>query len=106
MSRLSFLLCVATVVLGCQAARDPVITVNPDVLAGLTNRLTEVDNRVGDVAGQIDKLDQSVKSNDDWTMRILALTPVLLLGYPVGKLVWMAGAAIKRRNGGARRVRS
>lgn len=38
------------------------------------------------------KVDQSVKENDDWTLRILAVAVAgsALLGYVPGKLAWIA----------------
>jgi hypothetical protein len=86
------LLCPACFVFSC--ASPATVKINPDLnaeaqVASINPKIERVEQKVDALQSAVD---QSVKNNDDWTLRILAvaLGGSALLGYLPGKTVWTA----------------
>lgn len=77
---------------GC--VHDPQIAPVVETVAALTADVQRVEAGVGDIAARIARVDQSVNNYDEWTLRIQAIAPWLLLALPLpyvlGKIVWVA----------------
>jgi hypothetical protein len=70
-----------------------------EAIAAVASKVQEVNSTVGSVQAGVATIGSNVQTNDAWTLRLMAGGgALLLLTYPVGKLIWLVTGKLRRRN--------
>lgn len=67
-------------------------------IAGIRAQVGDMNTALAQIRSEL-HAGGDVNQNDKWTLRLLGLGVLMLgLSYPVGKIVWIASTAVKRRS--------